>query len=75
MRHWELNGCPKIAVKCESKAEIVELRNKAQAKDFNTCMIRDAGRTQVEPNTITVLAIGPANSRELDLITGHLKLL
>lgn len=75
VRHWESNGCPKIAVKCESKAEIIELRNKAQAKDFNTCMIRDAGRTQVEPNTITVLAIGPASSHDLDQITRHLKLL
>lgn len=62
-------------MKCESKAEIIELRNKAQAKDLNTCMIRDAGRTQVEPNTITVLAIGPAHSHELDQITRHLKLL
>ncbi|KAG4067881.1 hypothetical protein HA402_010567 [Bradysia odoriphaga] len=75
VRHWQSNGCPKIAVKCESKAEIIDLRNKAQAKDFNTCMIRDAGRTQVEPNTITVLAIGPAQSDALDQITRHLKLL
>ncbi|KAJ6638283.1 putative peptidyl-tRNA hydrolase 2 [Pseudolycoriella hygida] len=75
VRLWDSNGCPKIAVKCESKAEIIELRNKAQAMNFNTCMIRDAGRTQVEPNTITVLAVGPANSQDLDTITRHLKLL
>lgn len=54
---------------------MMDLRLKAIAKDINTCLIRDAGRTQIEPNSKTVLAIGPALSSQLDELTGHLKLL
>lgn len=75
VRQWENSGCAKIAVKCESKAELLEIRRQANARNFNTCMIRDAGRTQIEPNSITVLAIGPAKVGDLDHVTGHLKLL
>jgi PTH2 family peptidyl-tRNA hydrolase len=38
-------------------------------------MVIDAGRTEVEPNTCTCLAIGPHKSSEIDKITGELKLL
>lgn len=75
VRQWENSGCPKIAVKCESKAELLEIRRQAKEHNFNICMIRDAGRTQIEPNSITVLAIGPAKVSDLDHVTGHLKLL
>jgi PTH2 family peptidyl-tRNA hydrolase len=53
----------------------MEIRKQALQKGFNCCLIRDAGRTQIEPNSKTVLAIGPAPAREIDRITGHLKLL
>lgn len=35
----------------------------------------DAGRTQIAAGSRTVLAIGPAPVKEVDHITGHLKLL
>lgn len=53
----------------------MDIKKAAQANNFNTCLIRDAGRTQIEPNSKTVLAIGPAPSAELDKVTRHLKLL
>lgn len=53
----------------------MDVQQAAKANKFVTCLIRDAGRTQIEPNTKTVLAIGPAASSELDPITRHLKLL
>eukprot|EP00434_Breviolum_minutum_P041405 symbB.v1.2.036829.t1/scaffold5292.1/size28769/2 len=37
--------------------------------------IQDAGHTEVEPGTTTVLAIGPAGGKQLDEVTGHLKTL
>ena len=38
-------------------------------------MVQDAGRTEVEPGTKTVLAIGPDLNSKIDEITGKLKLL
>lgn len=35
----------------------------------------DAGRTQIAAGSLTVLAIGPAPVKEVDAVTGHLKLL
>ncbi|PIX43420.1 peptidyl-tRNA hydrolase, partial [archaeon CG_4_8_14_3_um_filter_38_5] len=37
--------------------------------------IRDAGRTQIPPNTITALGIGPDNEEKIDKIVKNLKLL
>ena len=34
------------------------------------CAIEDAGRTEVEPGTRTVLGLGPAPKAALDAITG-----
>ncbi|XP_055677162.1 probable peptidyl-tRNA hydrolase 2 [Lutzomyia longipalpis] len=75
VRRWENSGCAKIAVKVESEEELMQIRHRANALQLSTCLIRDAGRTQIEPNTKTVLAIGPAPCQEVDKVTGHLKLL
>lgn len=75
VRAWDQSGCAKVAVKADSKEQLLAIRKHALALNFNVCLIRDAGRTQVEPNSITVLAIGPARVQELDQVTGHLKLL
>ncbi|KAJ8296398.1 putative peptidyl-tRNA hydrolase 2 [Rhodotorula toruloides] len=59
-------GQAKIAVKCESEEELEILQ--ASAKSLGVCArsIQDAGRTQVDPGTTTVLGIGPAPARILD---------
>lgn len=75
VRAWENTGCAKIALRVESEAEMMALKTAAEARNLNTCLIRDAGRTQIEPNTKTVLAIGPAAVEAIDQVTGHLKLL
>jgi peptidyl-tRNA hydrolase, PTH2 family len=51
------------------------MRKKAMSLGLNVCLIRDAGRTQIEPNSKTVLAIGPGENKVIDQVTGHLKLL
>jgi PTH2 family peptidyl-tRNA hydrolase len=59
---WELIGEAKIAVKCNKESEMIELEKKATELGLTTCLIVDAGRTQIAPNTRTVLGIGPGNS-------------
>lgn len=75
VRRWDESGSAKIAVKVESEADLMTVFKAARDRNLNTCLIRDAGRTQIAPNSKTVLAIGPAPVREIDQITGHLKLL
>lgn len=72
---WENSGCTKIAVKVESEAEMMGILKSARERSLNTCLIRDAGRTQIEPNSKTVLAVGPGPAQLVDQVTGHLKLL
>uniref|UniRef100_A0A182QSL9 peptidyl-tRNA hydrolase n=1 Tax=Anopheles farauti TaxID=69004 RepID=A0A182QSL9_9DIPT len=75
IKKWRNSGQAKIAVKVESEAVMMEIYQTARANKLNCCLIRDAGRTQIEPNTKTVLAIGPAPVAALDSVTGQLKLL
>jgi PTH2 family peptidyl-tRNA hydrolase len=77
LKLWELMGQPKIVLKAEEEGEqyLLHLCDKAKALGLVTAVVRDAGRTQVERGTITVLGIGPGKSFLIDQITKHLKLL
>jgi len=72
---WDRNGQPKIALRCSSLKELLAIERAARQLRIPTFAVRDAGRTQVVAGTITVLAVGPAESAKLQRITGHLKLL
>ncbi|PHH63137.1 hypothetical protein CDD81_6288 [Ophiocordyceps australis] len=75
LARWERNGQAKIAVQVKSQEELIELRRRARLKGLTAEVIQDAGRTQIEAGSITVLGIGPAPKGLVDQITGHLKLL
>ena len=47
----------------------------ASSNKIHIAVITDAGRTQVEPGTVTCMGLGPAPANELDKITGELKML
>ena len=40
---------------------------------LNTHLVRDAGHTEIEPGSRTVLAVGPAPASAMDPLTAHLK--
>jgi len=71
---WFSGGQAKVVCKCESADELEQLRLQAKRKGLTTCLIRDAGRTQIESGSKTVLGIGPAPSISINEITRHLKL-
>ncbi|KAA1468581.1 PTH2-domain-containing protein [Dentipellis sp. KUC8613] len=75
LQHWERTGQAKIVLKGTSEEQLMELE--AIAKSLNLCArhIEDAGRTQVEPGSRTVLGIGPAPVDLINQVTGHLRLL
>lgn len=73
---WEkFSGQAKIVLGCKDINELNELKNQADNLRLITCQICDAGRTEVEPGTVTCMAIGPNVCSEIDKVTGKLKLL
>jgi len=72
---WIAEGQCKIAVRAGSEQELLELEEKAKKSKLPTALIIDRGLTELPPDTITCLGIGPAPSTQIDAITGKLPLL
>ncbi|KAH0541187.1 peptidyl-tRNA hydrolase 2, mitochondrial [Cotesia glomerata] len=72
---WFMLGQPKIVLRVTSEDRLKSLAVKASNCGLVTAIIKDAGRTQLEPGTISVLGIGPGPNSIVDSVTSHLKLL
>ena len=72
---WLAEGQPKVVLKVASAEQLAEVVRGAVAAGLPVELIRDAGRTQVEPGTVTCCAVGPADSGRVDALTGALSLL
>lgn len=76
VHNWEKNnGSTKIVLSVNSLQEILNIKEEATINKLPYELIRDAGRTEVDPFTITVIAIGPGPSEVVDKVTGKLELL
>lgn len=75
LRAWETIGQAKVVVKVDTEQQLLEVEEKAKKAGLVTYVVVDAGRTQIEAGSKTVLAIGPAPVGEIDKVTGQLKLL
>eukprot|EP01013_Petalomonas_cantuscygni_P017314 TRINITY_DN34453_c0_g1_i1.p1 TRINITY_DN34453_c0_g1~~TRINITY_DN34453_c0_g1_i1.p1 ORF type:complete len:175 (+),score=11.80 TRINITY_DN34453_c0_g1_i1:118-642(+) len=62
---WNANGVAKIALRVESEEALLDIKRKAQAAGVPFATVRDAGHTQVAPNSLTVLGLGPAPASAL----------
>jgi peptidyl-tRNA hydrolase len=71
---WLQKGMPKIVVGCENLDALIALHAQAETAGVPTLLIRDAGRTVLEPGTATCVGIGPDDPAKVDAITGMLKL-
>jgi PTH2 family peptidyl-tRNA hydrolase len=72
---WLEEGQPKVVLRAGSEDELIAIVAKAIEAGLPAETIRDAGRTQLEPGTLTCCAIGPADSEKIDAVTGALSLL
>ncbi|KAE9575948.1 Peptidyl-tRNA hydrolase 2 [Colletotrichum fructicola] len=75
LSRWERLGQAKIAVQIKDQNEMLELMGKARSLGITAEVIADAGRTQIEAGSLTVLGVGPAPKSLVDQVTSHLKLL
>lgn len=75
LKRWASLGQAKVVVQCSSEEELLELQAKALSLGLCARVVHDAGRTQVQSGTATVLGVGPGPRGVVDLVTGGLKLL
>jgi PTH2 family peptidyl-tRNA hydrolase len=75
LRRWENEGQKKVAVQIKSEEEMMELMGVARSLGVTAEVIADAGRTQIDAGSLTVLGVGPAPEGLVNQVTGHLKLL
>lgn len=73
-RQWTSAGQQKVVVRVDSEAAIHELAEAASAANLPYAIVRDAGRTQLEPGTVTALGVGPGEEARVDRVTGDLPL-
>jgi len=72
---WLFEGQRKIAVKVKTEKELLTLEEAAKDLGLPCSLIVDRGLTEIPPNTVTCLGIGPAPNDKVDKLTGKLPLL
>ena len=76
LTHWFEREFTKVCLKVTSEEELDALEKECIALDLRHCLITDSGHTVFNGvPTKTVLAIGPALSKDIDVLTSNLKLL
>jgi len=73
-RDWKRGGQKKVVLKVDGERALFELQERAKTAGLPTGLVRDAGHTQLDPDTPTAVAIGPAADDAVDEITGSLSL-
>ena len=74
-RRWKADGQSKVVLRADDEDALRSLKAEAETRGLPTALIRDAGRTELEPGTVTTLGIGPGDPEVIDEVTGHLSLL
>ena len=74
-KRWKALGMKKVVLKVANLDELRIYAAKAKNERLVSSMIADAGKTTVEPGTVTCLGIGPDKDELIDSITGNLKIL
>jgi len=74
VKQWEMFGQTKVTLKTDSVETLSTIKEKAEKLGLVALEVCDAGRTQIDAGTVTVLGVGPGPSKLVDEVTGHLKL-
>ena len=71
---WKKEGGKKIVLKVKDEKELFKYKQMAEGIGLKTALIKDAGHTVLEPETITCLGIGPDLEDKINKISGKLKM-
>ncbi|SDX59663.1 peptidyl-tRNA hydrolase Pth2 [Halobellus clavatus] len=71
---WKGGGQKKVVLKADGEDALFRLADEAERLGLPNAIVRDAGHTQVDPGTVTCLAVGPGSDEEVDRVTGDLSL-
>ena len=74
LQAWESTGEKVVCLRCDTLADMQTCLNAARTQNIPVHAVRDAGRTEIAPGSITCLAIGPDKTTRIDGVTGTLRL-
>jgi PTH2 family peptidyl-tRNA hydrolase len=74
-KRWMNEGAKKAILKTNNLDDFYSLKDLADSLKISNSIISDAGHTEIEVGTKTVIGIGPGPNNLIDKITGHLSLL
>lgn len=74
LEEWRKNGAKKVILKVSDLDELLELKKLADELKLKNALIRDSGKTVLEPGTITCLGIGPDDEKKIDKVSGKLRM-
>ncbi|MFB6252674.1 MAG: peptidyl-tRNA hydrolase Pth2 [Halobellus sp.] len=71
---WKGSGQKKVVLKADGESALFRRADDAERLGLPNAVVRDAGHTQLDPGTVTCLAVGPGSDAEIDRVTGELSL-
>ncbi|NMC10876.1 MAG: peptidyl-tRNA hydrolase [Methanothrix sp.] len=72
---WKAEGQKKVVLKVSGVPDLFRIREDAERAGIPSAIVADAGLTEIPPGTITALGLGPAPDKQMDKVTGRLKLI
>jgi PTH2 family peptidyl-tRNA hydrolase len=72
-KDWEDQGSKKVVLELGDE-RLEERLERAKGLQIPAALVKDAGRTELTPGTVTALGVGPADEDKIDKVTGDLKL-